>query len=419
MDKQTTYTGTWWIPTNDESEEITRLVGSLTIDEDNNCLLSLQAKPCGNDSFENFDVFWGKDKRGNIYTLLGLELKKWVVCECMEYKVRYVISGVHIKSLDEPYFDECHAEFPYLQNWTEASMMAIPQDFDDCKFTIKYGEDCVYVQGELEEGLRYQIVDRNVCRQTQREFSAWKESQYQIISDKPLSIRAFNNLIREFGQFMSLALYSKQYPSTIYYRRREDEDAYKLIFVASPSKKPFDSALIPMRTFKDRIPCFIERYHSVYDKIETLTRYLLTSVHTSDFDAPIFIVVAQALEGYYQRFLKGTKGVSKKKWEALIDRFNNIEAVKGCNINADVLKATRDRYSHLNLDNSPDNTNVAEGSDLIILTQKCKLLLTCCILEQIGMTTEEINTSIDRSVLQFTAYNVKKYEEKAKQAVKP
>lgn len=417
MNDLKTYTGSWWIPSEVEGAESSRFVGTLTIDDDNSCLLSLHAEPTRTCSFENIAVFWGKDNRGVKYSLFGLAMKQWVVGKCIDYKIRYVISGVHIKSLDEPYFDECHAEFPYLQNWTEASMMAIPKDYNDCKFTIQYGKDCVYVQGDLEDGLRYRIVDRNVCHQTQKEFMAWKESQYQIVSDKPLSIRAFNNLIREFAQFLSLALYSKQNPSTIYYRIRKKEVAYKLIFVASPSKKPFDTALISMWTLKDRIPNYIEKYHTVYDKIETLTRYLLTSIHTSDFDAPIFIVVAQALEGYYHRFLKGTDGVSSRKWEALIDRYNNIKAVKDCNINADVLKATRDRYSHLYIEENPEETNVAEGADLIILTHKCKILLTCCILEQIGMTTDEINKSINRSVLQYMAYNVKKYEEQQKQRV--
>ena len=292
-------------------------------------------------------------------------------------------------------------------------MMWVPQDEENKVFTIEYGKDHVYVQGDLGDGLTYKIADRTWCRQSTDVFSAQKETQYLIVSDKPLSIRTFNNQIREFAQFLSLAMFSKQQPSKIYYKRNGDDESYKLVFVASPSVKPFDMPLIPLRKLVDRIPTFYANYHSVYDKISTLTKYLLTSLNVNEFDAPDFVIVAQALEGYYQRFLKGTEGVGNRKWEELIKRFDDIDAIKECNINADVLKDTRDVYSHLYIDDSP--SVVTEINELIILTQKCKVLLTCCILEQIGMTHQEISECFDRSIVQYMVYNVKKYEEKKKQ----
>lgn len=409
MDESKRYQGKWWIPSSAEVPDSKRFDGTLTIDDDNSCLLTLQAEPTGNDPFERFEVFWGIDRRGNQFSLFKSEIIRYVVGNHLELKAKYVIIGAHIKSLDEPYFNECHAEFPYLQNWTNSSMLCVPQDFDKQEITIQYGTDKEYLHGNLTDGLSYKILERMVCHLDREKFSAWKETRYQIISDKKLSIKAFNQYLKEFSQFFSLAMYSKQQPSKIYYKRQEEDKYYKLIYGASPSQKPSVGPLIQLWEMKDRLPTFIDNYHSVYDKIETLTRYLLTSINTGDFDAPIFIVVAQALEGYYQRFLKGAKGVGEKKWEALIKRYESIKAIKDCNINADVLKDTRDRYSHLYLDD-PQNSKVAEGTDLLILTSKCKVLLTCCILKQIGMTDDEINSCFDQSIIHVMVHNIKKYE---------
>ena len=413
MAESKTYQGQWWIPSDNEVPDSNLFAGTLTIDDDNSCLLSLtNAEPSGNDPFEGIAVLWGKDRHGNIFSLYKLEINKWVLSDHVELKAKYVIIGVHLKSLDEPYFNECHAEFPYLQNWTNSSMQCLYHDFDKQEITIKYGKDIEYLKGELKQDLRYRIVENTACNLGREKFSAWKETQYQIVSDKHLSINVFNDYIREFAQFFSLAMYSKQQPSIIYFRRKEDNNSYKLFFVATQSKKPFSTPLISLREMKDRLPSLIDNYHTVYDKIETLTRYLITSINTGDFDAPIFIIVAQALEGYYQRFLKGTKGVNKRKWESLIKQYENIKAINDCNIDADVLKDTRDRYSHLYLDGSPKYQKAAKGSDLLMLTLKCKVLLTCCILKQIGMTDDEINTCFDQSIVHFMVHTVKKYEKK-------
>lgn len=413
MTESKTYQGQWWIPSDNEVSDSNLFVGTLTIDEDNSCSLSLiNAEPSGNDPFEDIPVLWGKDRYGNSFTLFKIEIIKWVLSDHVELKAKYGIIGAHLKSLDEPYFSECHAEFPYLQSWTNSTMQCLEQDFEKKEITIKYGTDIEYLRGELKEGLRYRIVENTACNIGRERFTAWKETQYQIVSDKQLSIRVFNDYIREFSQFLSLAMYSKQQPSIIYFRRKEEDYSHKLLFVATQSKKTFGTPLISLREMKDRLPSLIDNYHTVYDKIETLTRYLITSINTGDFDAPIFIIVAQALEGYYQRFLKGTKGVNKRKWESLIKQYENIKAIKDCNIDADVLKDTRDRYSHLALDGTPEYPNAAKGSDLLMLTIKCKILLTCCILKQIGMTDDEINTCFDHSIVHFMVHTVKKYEKK-------
>lgn len=412
-----TYHGSWWIPTGDTVTEANPCTGTLTIDENNACRLSIDGVPRMGDNFSSISVFWGRDRRDQIITLFGAELTRWDAPDHEEYLVRYAIIGQHITSLDESFFDECYAEFPYLQNWTEASLITIPKEIDKQSFAINHGGSKVYVQGEMDEGIKYKVVDDTWYSTNRLNFLVWKKTQYQLISDKQLSIRAFNDYLREFSQFLSLSLFSKQSPSTIYFKRKDEEETYQLYFVASPSTKPFDYALISIGELKDRMPLFISNYHTVYDKISTLARYLLTSLNENDFDAPDFLIVAHALDGYFKRFLNktsATNGKDRRKGEdgykTLVNRFEDIKAVQKCAIDTEVLIESRDFYSHLLPDG--EKPKAAKGNDLIILTQKCKVLLTCCILEQMGMTHKEIGDCIDRSVLQFTVYNVKRYEER-------
>lgn len=410
MAEMQTYNGRWFLPIGVTAEEVRQYEGTLTIDEDNQCLLTIQGVlKVGSDLLEHVDVLWGIDNRGEKYTLFDLYMSRWIVGREMEFKAKFILVGAYIKSFEEPCFDECYVKFPYLQNWTEASMMAVPHDYKKGVITIDYNQENVFLQGELDDGIRYKVVDRTVCKLNQLELSAKKATRYNIVSESLLSICEFSNYVQEFAQFLSLALFSKQQPSEISFRKNGEDRIFKMLFVPSTSRKPVTTSLIPISTLKDRIPSFIEKFHSVYDKIETLTRYLITSLHVSDFDAPVFIIVAQALEGYYQRFLKGTPGVSKKKWETLINRFNDIEAVRKCTMNADLIKDTRDKYSHL-YDDESKKQNIPIGKDLLYLTQKCKILLTCCILEQIGMTPDEINASINGSEVRFIVYNVMRYD---------
>lgn len=57
-------------------------------------------------------------------------------------------------------------------------------------------------------------------------------------------------------------------------------------------------------------------------------------------------------------------------------------------------------HSHLIPDNDKKVEKAVAGEDLYDLTRKCIVLLTCCILDNIGLTTEEINICFEDSAIQ-------------------
>ena len=108
---------------------------------------------------------------------------------------------------------------------------------------------------------------------------------------------------------------------------------------------------------------------------------------------PDFLIIAQALDGYHKRFVNKKNGKDHQKYEdgirILLKQFEDVECIQKCHINPKVVTQSRDKYSHLLLDE--DKPLAVEGEDLYWLTEKCKILLTCCILNMLGLTNKEIN----------------------------
>ena len=138
----------------------------------------------------------------------------------------------------------------------------------------------------------------------------------------------------------------------------------------------------------------MRRWHSNYTQVSPICRYLIQTIHYNTFDFPDFLIVAHALEGYHKRFLnKKNGGKDKQKYkeqvDILLDKFKDVEVIKKSNIDTEVLTQSRDKYSHL----IPDEEKplAVTGQELYDLTIKCKILLTCCILDLLGLNIEEIN----------------------------
>lgn len=428
MDNCTSYTGTWWVPNdNPDVPPQQKVVGNLILHEVGGMKLELFGSLNGVSSYQQIvDVLWGTDYNGTDYTLFNLRWQK--SGNSVHYWIQYVLVGEHRISMEDACYIECHVDYPHLREWTEVKMNKYGEYYDhnNKKLTSSIGEDTIFLQGKVEDAFAYKIVGRNSCSFTESEITIKNETQLHIQPPRLSSIRHFITLTREFSQFISLAQFSVQHPSKLYFLKEGDSVGTRLLFNVKPSHKPYEFPyfLISLGLFQERIPSFIIKYHSVYDRIATLTKYLLSSIHADEFDAPDFLIVAQALEGYFKRFVNQTELTNGKDWQkeedgykALVKHFGTIDAIKRCNIDTGVLWASRNKYSHLYLNEKPNSPKAATGTDLLILTQKCKILLTCCILDQIGMTTDEINKAFDRSIICNIIYNVEKYDQKKAQNV--
>ena len=92
-------------------------------------------------------------------------------------------------------------------------------------------------------------------------------------------------------------------------------------------------------------------------------------------------------------------------------QFQGIQLLSKCEINDEVLAHSRNKYSHLipDGDNKSIEKAVAENK-LYALTRKSMVLLTCCILHNIGLNNEEINQCLHESEAERIVENLPFYE---------
>ena len=141
-------------------------------------------------------------------------------------------------------------------------------------------------------------------------------------------------------------------------------------------------------------------WHDIFDKMAPISNYLIDSLQKKNrFDVPDFLIIAQALDGYHKRFVNKKNGKDIRKYEdqieILLNQFKDVKAIEKCHIKPIVLADSRNYYSHLFPDE--EKKSAVESEDLYWLTEKCKVLLTCCILNLLGLTNKEINLCCEKS----------------------
>ena len=210
------------------------------------------------------------------------------------------------------------------------------------------------------------------------------------------AISKYLSVILQFTQFLSIALFSQQYPNRITLKNKGEYVRCTLLFLLRESTAPMiNNPLIKFNELKDKMPEILKAWYVNFEQISPIAYYLVRSLGTESFDTPDFLIIAQALDGYFKRFVNKKGGKDERKYKRQIDdllkRYEGVEAIKRCHIDSDVLTQSRHKYSHLIPDDEKGFEKAVEGRDLFWLTEKCKVLLTCCILDMLGLTIDEIN----------------------------
>ena len=74
------------------------------------------------------------------------------------------------------------------------------------------------------------------------------------------------------------------------------------------------------------------------------------------------------------------------------------------------MSCTRHKYSHLIPDSDTKLKKAVDGEELYCLTLKGKILLTCCILDNLGLTIEEINQCCENKPITRILKEIDDYE---------
>lgn len=428
------YHGEWWVPAIVDRDVLgtvfephktlgyeKKYTGTLTYYEDDDSTLELYHVPSDyhwKHYYEN-DVMWGRDSNGNIFTLFNVLKTKQQIGELSSIKfvVGLILKGEHVNSIHYKCFNKCIAQFSYLNNWL----------FDVTKkyFNPLY-KDNVYhlevalrdinelLEVELENGLFWRLHHRIIVQETLKGLVFNNTPYFEIESTQSISISSFLRMITEFEQFLSIALYGEQNATGIQLINTETKSECVLLFKKEISLDPTVFAVIKFSLLKDKLPSMLKKWHVSFENIAPISNYLIRSLQKKNrFDVPDFLIIAQALDGYHKRFVNKKDGKDHKKYEdgiiILLNQFKDLEYIQRCHINPKVLTQSRDKYSHLLPDE--EKSLAVKGEDLYWLTEKCKILLTCCILNMLGLTNKEINLCCDQSPISQILYSLPSEED--------
>ena len=414
--------GDWWVPAVldpdkrmvfQKPEQMmgheTKYTGTLTYYENEDSTLEIYHVPSNFHSsfYHRNEVMWGEDANGNIFTLFNVMIKDKKSLHDFTnttFKVGLILIGEHVLSINEAWSKKCVVHFPYLNNWL----------FYETQHYIKFfcSEVSFQLQSEFNNRILFEVNTKekaclrlyynNSVKFDIEGYKVNREPYFAIEVSKPKSIEYYLKLIGEFEQFLSIALFSEQNVSSIKFlsKNGDQRGGCRLLVKQESSTNPAFSSLIKFVPLKEKMSSMLSLWHENFDKIAPISGYLINSLqrkHT--FDVPDFLIIAQALDGYYKRFVNTKNIIGCRGYEngikTLLEQFKDVKCVQKCKIDPKVLTHSRDKYSHLLLDK--DKPLAVAGWDLYWLTEKCKILLTCCILYLLGLTNKEINLCCEHS----------------------
>lgn len=351
-------------------------------------------------------VMWGVDANGHLFSLFQLNLKGEFDGDftCTKFIVDFILLGEHVLSLGNTRFKSCIVQFPYLRNWAFRNNLTCQKVAENyCHVLADISHLKPLMDTEVEDGVRWLLRDRYNQNRTVYDLTITQTTELVIEAQAGYPIRKYLSQIIEFSQFLSIALYSEQNPSEVRFINKETQRQSLLLFKKDSSIDPKEFTLIKFNELRLKVPSMFKSWHENYENVSPISSYLIDSLRKKkSFDVPDFLIIAQALDGYHKRFVNKKRGRDHRKYEdgikILLKQFHDVDSVQKCHIDPVVLKDSRDKYSHLYPDD--EKTTAVEGEDLYWLTEKCKILLTCCILNLIGLTNEEINLCCEKSPIQ-------------------
>ena len=400
------YHGVWRVP--DARGQFThQFSGTLTYHGDMPTTLELINEPGFGSISANYylDYIQGEDARGIRYTLFGATLKHEGDFTRLTYLIRYILVGKHVRSLEEACFDSCWVKYPYINRWASENRISIGAKDKKTIASFDFGPRPPFLSVNVEAGIELLFWGRLSDHISRYDITASQTTDLNVVLSTRGSIKAFIRLIQEFSQFLSIALFVEQNPNEIVFLDKEEKVKYSLLFERHLSIEPSLFSLIKYEELKGKMPEILKKWHANYEQVAPISHYLIKSIANRDsFEAPDFLIVAQALDGYFKRFVnhkdcKNTRQY-KHQLDKLLNAFKGVEVLQACNLNIDVVTQSRHKYSHLIPDDDESIAQAVEGEELYWLTQKCIVLLSCCILDMLGLSIEEINLCCKRSPIE-------------------
>lgn len=405
------FKGLWWIPEDTEYQ----VSGTLIVK--NNKIVLETIGVFGSDSpidhlaggnVPQYDVIWGISSDAKEISVFNCYESMTLNTDCpfpvANYSVQVVAVGKHIKSLGEEGNYDVKAYIEELSYWLRPNIIHISQQDKNYTFSADI-ENANQVAVSLDDGCRLELQEEvNISHgKTGMQVIINQMSTLNFACSKPISMNDAKHKVFLFEQFLSFATLTPVQSDRFLlidkdkdgkptnnktieiYEKKDDrlndpERFWEFLFVYETIKDSFSSIICKWYAEKDMFP---------------IRAHLIDSVgHRGTFCSNDFLIVAQAVEGFYCRFRKDGQNITKIL-QNLRNEFSDISILELSDDDIKCIRDSRHYFSHLLPPGKKEH--VVDGHELYNLNHKLRKLLLCCILKFVGFNNKKINEIFSRS----------------------
>ncbi len=395
------WSGVWWIYSATKQDS-PRIHGTLSFEKDGQPVLELPPSTSSvlKCEFGQSYTLWGKDVYGKDITLFNTYLKSQKDTDLL--LVGYVLIGGHFPTLDTPISKRVITKYPNLREFFLVQHIDITPDVNFTSIKISYPSNNEF-KVPIEKGISWILKGNCELHATRRFLNVDlnQDSAFIIECESNHSIRFFLMQIREFSDFLSLALQAKQCVNQIsFYDIKDNAEKYDLYFLVEDSAN-CKSHLIGDSTPINHLRDILINWHKNYRQIAPIYSYLERSVFDNKgiSGIPEFLLVEAAVEGYFKRFHNKVR-TENKDIQKCLDEFNKllcyykeVELIRTLDLDIEAIVNTRDAYVHLLPESEYKGKELSDPHDIWVATEKLRILLLCCLMDSLGFTKQEIDTN--------------------------
>lgn len=435
LDKRVEIKGMWHLPENPDD----KVAGILYYVPNESLKLELIGCFGGRNSVKIIEdetsVIYGEGSDAQRITLLNCYPSMALNFSCSfkltNYTCEYCLIGIHIVNLQTLGKYELHAKIRELTYWCQPKVLTqyflnANDDGTDSKVCVGFDPNkdhiisSVVVDDEVDISLKgcVKYVGQVFCPQIEQ------YTELRVSSSSELSIKSLLMYLYKYESFLSFATMNKVkafqidfYNDELYQELSDGRKYYKRISFLHPYKDRIvlDTKKITLNDFlfdydfvKEIYPQIVMKWYAESLDLAPIREHLIKSIEKKSFyDSTDFIIVIQAIEGFWWRFrdddykeyMKSHPENTNNNYnkthlntaiKELLKEFNDVSKIASLNLDVEAVVDSRNYYSHfLKRDKKPKKQ---EGEELYLTTSKLRMLLICCLLSFIGFEHEQIDS---------------------------
>lgn len=413
MIKDVDVKGIWWLPDNPEC----KIAGVLHHEPMGKTKLDIIGEFRPNDWLHSFnetkgeDVIWGLSSENKEITLFQNFPFATKNSSCpfpiMHYDCQFLIIGKHIQSLKEDGQYSARILFDELSFWYRPKIIRTKLNEKELAFISSLDNSQATIDIQVTDSIKFSLEPQfTVLQDDMGQTTHLTQSSDLVISfTEPVCLQFILNVVKEFELFLSVATLSHVQCKYFYiYDNNKDVEVggkQKIEIIHhyfreefKPNKK-FFNYLFTYDSIKEQLSNVLQKWYATED-IMPIRSHLVDSLNRHGvFSSTDFLIVVQAIEGFYYRFRQDNNESLKTIIEDLTKEFSDVKCVEFEDDDCQKIVDSRHYFTHLL---PPGKKNhVVQGVELHNLDFKLRKLLLCCVLNFMGFDNSTINTFVAKS----------------------